>query len=181
MNRRNALGKFKDTAIDTLKGPVAATAERVVGKAIVQAKGTVGLGKVLAGQVTKSVVSRASRATTRTTGRTAPSRAPESRTPAPTPTPKAAAAASKEGRVPEVSPADVAKVVAKKASVRKPGPSKPASRKPAPTKKSAPGAKLPPRKATPPPAPTPLIDPATTKKVAAEADVLGRASDVDKG
>jgi nucleoid-associated protein YgaU len=153
--RRNALGKLKDTAIETLRGPVA-TAERVVAKAVVQARESVVVGRLVAQQVTKSVTARAGRTGARRGTPTARPVVPAPRTSA------AAPAAPKQTAAPGVTPADIAKVVAKKAPARKSAAKKaPANKttaKKAPSStKSAPGAKLPPRKATPPPAPTPLI------------------------
>jgi hypothetical protein len=186
--RKNPLAKLTTAAIDTLKHPVS-SAEKAVG----QAKGTVGLGKVVAEQVTRTAGSRFAKAAGAVTSLVPGGKPKRSATPArgtgagtaasttgsstattnaepvkaqadvvePLVRKQAAerAAATPTGPEPvtdidkgaadlevDVTPADIAKVVAKKAPAKK----KPAAKK-APAKKAAPltaentpGAKLPP-------------------------------------
>ena len=55
MARKNPLGKIKDAAFDTLKHPVG-TAEKAVG----QAGRTAAVGRMVAGQVARTAVEKAS-------------------------------------------------------------------------------------------------------------------------
>ncbi|MCW2767511.1 MAG: hypothetical protein JWO11_3470 [Nocardioides sp.] len=181
MARTNPLGKLKDTALETLKHPVE-TAE----KAVEQARGTVGVGKMVASHVTKSAGTRVARvvgavASLRPGAKrsSAPHAGPaEAAAPAPTQSPQPVKAqadvveplvrkqAATARRAPakkaapvtsidkgakdvevDVTPADIAKVVAKKAPAKKAAARKSAARR-APAAKTAgstPGAKLPPR------------------------------------
>jgi hypothetical protein len=188
--RKNPLTKLTTAAIETLKHPAEA-AEKAVG----QAKGTVGLGRAVAEQVTRTAGSRVAKAAGAVTslvpggkpkrpateGRdagtaTPPSKASTASKPTSKPEPvkaqadvveplvrkQAAERAAATPAAPEpvteidkgaadvevdVTPADIAKVVAKKAPARK----KPAAKKAAPAEKpvtltaeNTPGAKLPP-------------------------------------
>ena len=53
MARKNPLGRIKDAASETVKDPIG-TATRAAGQALGQARGTVEIGKAVAGQVTRS-------------------------------------------------------------------------------------------------------------------------------
>ena len=58
MARKSPLGKIKDAALDTIKDPIG-SGSKAVGQAVGQAKGTVELGRAVAGQVTGQAISRA--------------------------------------------------------------------------------------------------------------------------
>lgn len=58
MARKSPLGKIKDAALDTIKDPIG-SGQKAVGQAVGQAKGTVELGKAVAGQVTGQALTRA--------------------------------------------------------------------------------------------------------------------------
>lgn len=218
MARKNPLGRIKDAAIGTLKNPLGAA-----GKAVEQAKGTAAIGKMVAGQVTRTAASKAAEGvgavTTRATRGRGETPAPESapstgsaahlrpvpsvneaghppaekaaparkaapaakKTPASkaatakkAPAKKAAATATKakpakkaapaaKKVAPEVTPADIAKNVAKKSpaqSTATKAPAKKTSTKPAPVKK-APAQQAAPAKKTPAkPAPAQQATPA---------------------
>ena len=133
MAHLNPFGKIKAVAIGTIKDPRGA-AESVAGSA----RGTVLLGRVVVGQVGSRFLRKPLPAETVT-------RRPAPASPSPAPAPKAPSAPRAPQAKPEVTPADIAANVAPKAPTRT-APPKPGK---APAKKSAPGAKLPPRKATP--------------------------------
>lgn len=139
MAQKSPLQKIQDTVVGTVKGvvkdPVGAA-----GKAAEQAKGAFALGKMVAGQVTKTAAGKVSGTSTRPAP-PAPASVPAPvAKPAPKPAPKPAAKPA------EVTPIDVARVAAKKAPAKK-APAKKATAKKAPAKKASPSGKLPPRKA----------------------------------
>lgn len=162
MARKSPLDKLKDAAVGTVKDPLG-----VAGKALGHARGTVAVGRTLAAHTVSAVIARMPGH-----GSTAPAPpvppAP-ARTPAQTPAQPAAAPSPSvpepEAVVTEIdraaehvevdaTPADLAKLVAKKApAARKPAKTaasaKKAAARPAPTKSNTPGAKLPPRKVVP--------------------------------
>ena len=145
MARTNPLGKIKNVAIDSIKDP-----RRTAGTVAGQARGTVALGRFVVGQVGTRVAGiwqhGAAGKPAPTVAPPAPRRSPEQAPAAPevrTTTPPGDAPESTE---PEVTPADIAKNIAPKPAAKKT--TRPPAKK-APTKKSAPGAKLPPRKKTP--------------------------------
>ena len=119
MAEKSPLQKIQDTVVGTVKGvvkdPVGAA-----GKAAEQAKGAFALGKMVAGQVTKTAAGKVSGTSTR----------PAPPAPASVPAP-VAKPAPKPAAKPEVTPIDVARVAAKKA------PAKKAPAKKAPAKKAA--------------------------------------------
>ena len=133
MAEKSPLQKIQDTVVGTVKGvvkdPVGAA-----GKAAEQAKGAFALGKVVAGQVTKTAAAKVTGGSSRLAPAPPKTPAPVEK-PAPEPTPKPAPKAA------SVTPIDVARVAAKKA------PAKKAPAKKAPAKKASPSGKLPPRKA----------------------------------
>ena len=140
MAPKSPIQKIQDTVVGTVKGVIKDPAG-AAGKAAEQAKGAITVGRMIAGSVAKT-------ATDRVTG--ASSRRPA--TPAPAPAVEPAAAPAEQ--VAEVTPIDVARVVAKKAPAKK-APAKKAAAKKAPAKKAAakkaatPSAKLPPKKKQP--------------------------------
>jgi hypothetical protein len=148
----NPYGKNKAVAIGPIKDPRGA-AESVAGSA----RGTVLLGRVVAGQVGSRFLRKPLPAETRTRRPAAPTSPPPAPSApaanaatakAPTtkaPTARAPKAPKPPQAKPEVTPADIAANIAPKAPTRT-APPKPRK---APAKKSAPGAKLPPRKVTP--------------------------------
>lgn len=122
MPDKSPLQKIQDTVVDTVKGVVKDPAG-AAGKAAEQAKGALALGKMVAGQVTKVAADKIAGASK-----------------APTPRPQF----EPVEKTAEVTPIDVAKVVAKKS----PPPTKKAPAKKAPpAKKATPSAKLPAKKA----------------------------------
>src|SRR5262245_38559078 len=124
MAEKSSLQKIQDTVVDTVKGVVNDPAG-AASKAAEQAKGAFALGKMVAGQVTKTAADKFAEVS----GLRPPPVPP--REPDPEPEPAA------------VTPIDVARVAAKKA----PPPRKAPVKKAPPPKKSTPSAKLPAKKA----------------------------------
>ncbi|WP_243057672.1 hypothetical protein [Nocardioides sp. SR21] len=132
MTEKSPLQKIQDTVIDTVKGVVKDPAG-AAGKAAEQAKGALALGKMVAGSVAKTATDRVSGAS--------------SRKPAPVVTPPREVPAAEPEKTADVTPIDVARVVAKKAPAKK-APAKKAPARKAPAKKATtPSAKLPAKKA----------------------------------
>ncbi|HET7721267.1 MAG TPA: hypothetical protein VFK43_14980 [Acidimicrobiales bacterium] len=160
MAAKNPLGKIKDLTVDTLRSP-----KDLAGKAVGQARGAASAGRHLAGQATKSATSLTAGAVSKLMSGRKPTVAPAAEDlptpvnvteelgldPAPveapaTDEPLTSIDAEADVSNVDVTPADVAKAVAKKAPARKPAAPKAPAAKKAPARKSAPGAKLPPRK-----------------------------------
>jgi len=157
---KSPLQKLQDVVIGTVKG-VVSDPVGTAGKAGKAAKGTFALGRMVAGQVTHKAAEVATHRAGRGAGvaaATATGVVPAPRTEArretvTTPTPTLAAEQSGAGRAAEVSPTDVARVVAKKSPAEKAAAREAATKKAAATKAakkaaaaraaSAPGAKLP--------------------------------------
>ena len=148
--------KIQDSVVDTVKGVVNDPAGAAA-KAAGQAKGALALGKMMAGQVTKTAADKIAGVSGLRSEPPVPPREeiPERH------------AAEPVEHAGEVTPNDVARVVAKKAP-----PAKKAPAKKAPPKKTTPSAKLPAKKApakkapakkAPPPKKAPAAEAAPTE------------------
>ncbi len=167
MARKNPLGKIKDaadvavltvvgTVTETVKDPIG-TGQKVVGVAVGQAAAAVGA------------------VTSRVGGRKGSG---HQQSPAPVATAQDAPRKTEGDPVkPAAKKAPAKKTSAKKAPAKK-APAKKSAAKKAPAKKSA--AEKAPAKTAPLSNTEPLLDPALTKAVKAEAETGAKASDVDK-
>lgn len=148
MAKKSSLQKIQETVVETVKGVVKDPAG-AAGKAAEQAKGVLAVGKMVAGQVTKTAAGKVATVSGRKSAPPGPLWEEVTDAPADKPVGKSA----------EVTPIDVARVVAKK-----PMPAKKPPAKKAPAKKvSTPSGKLPPRKPT---AETPAAAAATVARAA---------------
>ncbi|GAA4364503.1 hypothetical protein [Nocardioides caricicola] len=128
MAQKSPLQKIQDTVVGTVKGVIKDPAG-AAGKAAEQAKGALAVGKMVAGSVAKTASDKVTGASNRR------------------PVPPVTQAPPPVERTAEVTPIDVARVVAKKAPAKK-APPKKAPAKKAPAKKATtPSAKLPAKKA----------------------------------
>lgn len=173
MARTNPLGKIKDLTIESLRSPRTAA-----GRAAGQARGAAATGLAVTGQLTRTAASTALRVSGTigahvrkppTSGHPTAPDSPASFPSAPEPvnvveelgldpapvdepadgSPSGTTIDAKaEPSTVDVTPADVAAKVAARTPTRKAASTAPASKKKAPAKKSAPGAKLPPRRRT---------------------------------
>src|SRR4051794_7944200 len=146
MARKNPIEQIKDVAIDALKNPKGAA-----GKAVEQARETASIGKMIAGQVGWTAVSKAAETAGGVVGKAT------GRTPAPAPTPKLA-----EPPVRNTGEA-AAEVLAEKAA--------------APAKKTTPPAKKAPAKKTPAKATPAVVAQAVPHEKDAVAPVHDEPSD----
>ncbi len=158
MARKSPLDRLKDAAAGTLKDPLG-TATKAFG----HVRGTVAVGRTLAAHTVSAVVARMpGHGSTAPAPAVppAPARKPERRPAVASPSvPEPEAVVTEIDRAAEVdaTPADLAKLMAKKApAARKPATStktaataRKAAARPAPTKANTPGAKLPPRRVVP--------------------------------
>ncbi len=132
MAKKSPLQKIQETVVGTVKGVVKDPAG-AAGKAAEHAKGALAIGKMVAGQVTKAAAEKVASVSGL---RSEPPVPPREVTPE-----KAAEKPAEKSA--EVTPIDVARVVAKKPASERPAPAKKAPAK----KASSPSAKLPPKKA----------------------------------
>jgi hypothetical protein len=136
---RSPLQKIQDVVVGTVRSAVTHPVD-TAGKAVHQVRGTFALGRSVAGAATKSATHRAASAAgsvaTRVPGVGSPTVQPSAPVPGP-------------DQPVEASPADVARIVEKKAPAAKKAPARkaPAGKAPATKAASSPGAKLPAKKA----------------------------------
>lgn len=169
MAHKLPLGKIKDTALGTIRDP-----RSTVDRAVDQARGTVALGRTVAGRFTRTA---SDAVIARIPGRKredGPTSAPEP-TPPQAEAPEKTASQPKEPAAPpeqpEVTPADVAAMATKKSAPGKPAQPKAAAKKPVKKtakKASTPSAKLPPKK--------PAAKKAPSKKAATTAPARAAAA-----